>query len=193
LARTDERETILECGTGDLEIRPYSVKGSSPMRWFRLSIAWLMFAVTIIAVDCAALRKPGGFDDTSQIKKTGLVLTLNILAIGLFRILSRRDASHAQLKRFEISGLVVVILFALAPYLGFLEPLVGAIDRVVGAVSNRLVVLLWHPLSDFEYGDPFGRLVTYVVLIMLPAILLTALLSGLALAVALLWHVEPEP
>jgi hypothetical protein len=45
------------------------------MRWFRLSIAWLMFAVTIIAVDCAVLRMPGGLDDTSQIKKTGLVLT----------------------------------------------------------------------------------------------------------------------
>ena len=30
------------------------------MRWFRLSIAWLLFAMTIIAVDCAVLRKPGG-------------------------------------------------------------------------------------------------------------------------------------
>ena len=163
------------------------------MQRFRLSIAWLVFAVTIIAVDCAVLRKPGGQDDTSQIKKTGLVLTSSILAIGLFRILSRRDASHALLKRFEISGLVIVILFALAPYLGFLEPLVGEIDRVIGAISNRLVVLFWHPLSDFDHGDPFGRLVTYVVLLMMPAILLTALLSGLALAVALLWRVKPEP
>jgi hypothetical protein len=147
-----------------------------------------MFAVTILAVDFAVLRKPGGQDDTSQIKKTGLVLTSSLLAFGLFRILSRQDVSHPQLKRFEISGLVVVILFALAPYLGILEPLVGAIDRGIGAISNRLVILFWHPLSDFDYGDPFGRLVTYVVLIMLPAILLTALLSGLALALALLWH-----
>jgi hypothetical protein len=111
-------------------------------------------------------------------------------ASGLFRILLRRDISHAQLKRFEISGLVVVILFALAPYLGFLEPLVGAIDRAIGAMSNRLVILFLHPLSDFDYGDPFGRLVTYVILIMLPAILLTALLCGLALAGALVWRRE---
>ena len=158
------------------------------MRRLHLSIAWLMFAVTILAVDFAVLRKPGGQDNTSQIKKTGLVLTSSLLAFGLFRILSRRDVSHAQLKRFEISGLVVVILFALAPYLGFLEPLVDAIDRGIGVISNRLVILFWHPLSDFDYGDPFGRLVTYVVLIMLPAILLTALLSGLAWAVALLWR-----
>jgi hypothetical protein len=147
-----------------------------------------MLAVTIIAMDLAVLRKPGGRDDTSQIKKTSLVLTSSLLAIGLLRILSRRDVSRPLLKRFEISGLVIVILFALAPYLGFLEPLVGAIDRGIGAIGNRLVILFWHPLSDFDYGDPFGRLVTYVVLILLPAILLTALLAGLALSFALLWR-----
>jgi hypothetical protein len=100
----------------------------------------------------------------------------------------RPTPAHPRLKKFEISGLAVVILFALGPYLGPLEPLVGAIDRVIVAISNRLLIFFRHPLSDFDYGDPFGRLVTYVVLIMLPAILLAALLSGLALAVALLWR-----
>ncbi len=99
------------------------------MRRFHLSITWLMVAVTIIAVDCAVLRKPGGLDVTSQIKKTGLVLTSSILAIGLFRILSRRDASHAQLKRFEISGLVVIILFARWAGISAAEGRAGAVVR----------------------------------------------------------------
>jgi len=158
------------------------------MWWFRLSIAWLMAAVIILAVDCVALRAPGGSDDMSQIRKTGLVFTSSILAIGLFRILLRRDVSHPRLVRFETSGLVVVILFVLAPYLAYLEPLVGPVNRAIGAASNRLGILFWHPLSDFDYGDPFGRFLTYVIIILLPALLLTALLCGLALAGACLWR-----
>src|SRR5262245_7374074 len=113
------------------------------MRWFRLSIAWLMFAVTVIAVDCAVLRAPGGQDDVSQIRKTGLVFTASILAIGLFRILLRRDVSHPRLVRFEIFGLVIVMLFAIAPYLPIVEALASAVNRVIGAASNRLVILFW--------------------------------------------------
>ncbi len=63
------------------------------MRWFRPSIAWLMFAVAVIAVDCVVLRAPRGEEDASQIRKTGLVLMSDILAIGLVRILMR-GANH---------------------------------------------------------------------------------------------------
>ena len=111
----------------------------------------------------------------------------DILAIGLFRIFTRRYESYHVLVRFEISGLVVVILFVLAPYLMFCEPVVSATDRVIGAVSNRLVALFWHPLSDFDRGDPFGRFLTFAIIILIPAMLLAILLSGLAFAVALLW------
>jgi hypothetical protein len=54
-----------------------------------------MFAVTIIAVACAVLRKPGGLDDKSLIKKTGLVLMSSILAIGLIRMPDRRSSAFA--------------------------------------------------------------------------------------------------
>jgi hypothetical protein len=157
------------------------------MRWFRPLIAWLMFAVAVLAADCAVLRAPGGQDDVSIIRYTGLVLMSDFLAIGLFRIFTRRYESHRVLIRFEISGLVVIILFVLAPYLMFCKPVVSATDRVIGAVSNRLVALFSHPLSDFDRGDPFGRFVTFASIILVPAMLLASLLSGLAFAVALLW------
>jgi hypothetical protein len=157
------------------------------MRWFRPSIAWLMFAVAVLAADCALLRAPGGQDDVSIIRFTGLVLMSDILAIGLFRIITRRYDSHRILVRFEISGLVVIILFVLAPYLLFCEPVVSATDRVIGAVSNRLVALFWHALSDFVPGDPFGSFLTFAIIILIPAMLLAILLSGLAFAVAFLW------
>jgi hypothetical protein len=146
-----------------------------------------MFAVAVLAVDCVLLRAPGGRADVEQIGNTSLILMSDILAIGLFRVLTRRDESHIFLVRFEISGMVVVILFALASYLKFCEPVVGATNRVIGAVSDRLVDLFWHPLSDFDHGDPFGRSVTFVILILVPAILLTMLLSALSLVGAFLW------
>jgi len=174
-------------GNGDPEIKPDSMKAARAMRWFRPSIAWLMFAVAVLAVDCVLLRAPGGRADVELIWNTGLVLMSDILAIGLFRGLTRRDELHHFLVRFEISGLAVVVLFALAPYLMFCEPIVRAMNRVIGAVSNRLVILFWHPLSDFHYGDPIGRSLTFVILILVPAVLLTMLLSALALVGAFLW------
>ncbi len=173
---------------GELETTPSSMKATHAMWWFRPSIAWLMFAVAVLAVDCALLRAPGGRPDVELITNTGLVIMSDILAIGLFRIFMRRCESCRFLIRFEISGRLVVILFALVPYLEFCDPVVGAINRVIGAVSNRLVVLFWHPLSDFNYGDPFGRSLTFVILIFVPAMLLTMLLSAPALVGAFLWR-----
>ena len=145
-----------------------------------------MVAVAILAVDCVLLSVPQAVEaDVEQIGNTSLILMSDSLAIGLFRVLTRRDESHLFLVRFEISGLVVVILFALAPYLMFCEPVVGATNRVIGAVSNRLVELFWHPLSNFDHGDPFGRSLTFVILILVPAILLTMLLSALSLVESL--------
>ncbi len=158
------------------------------MRWFRPSIAWLMFAVAVLAVDCVLLRAPGGRANVELIRNTGLVITADILAIGLFRILTRRAESHLFLVRFEVSGLVVMILFALAPYMMFCEPVVAAINRVIGAASDRLLILFWHPLSEFDRADPFGRSLTFVILILVPAMLLTMLLSSLAWVGAFLWN-----
>ncbi len=90
--------------------------------------------------------------------------------------------------RFVLSGLAVVIVFVLAPYLTFCEPLVGAVDRVIGIVSTRLGYIFRHPLSDFAYGDPFGRFLAFAILILVPAMLLATLFCGLALAGALVWH-----
>ena len=157
------------------------------MTRFRTSIAWLMVVVTVIAVDCAWLRAPGGRDDVSLIRAAALILMSDFLAIGFFRILTRRYESHRFLVRFEISGLAVLILFALAPYLMFCEPVVLAIDRFIGAVSQVLVILFWHPLADIDSGDPFGRFLVYSIVILVPALLLTTLLSTLALAGAFLW------
>jgi hypothetical protein len=158
------------------------------MRWFRPSISWLMFAVAILAVDCVLLRAPGGRADVELIRNTGLVLMADILAIGLFRVFIRRDESHRFLVKFEISGLIVVILFVLAPYLMFCDPVIDATNRVIGAVSDCLLVIFWFPLSEFDHGDPFGRSLTLVILILVPAMLLTTLLSALALAGAFLWR-----
>ena len=70
----------------------------------------------------------------------------------------------------------------------FCEPLVRAINRAIGTVSARVVVIFWHPLSDFEYGDPFGRFLTFAILNLVPAMLLTLLFCILALAGPLLWR-----
>jgi hypothetical protein len=153
------------------------------MRRFRFSISWLMFAVTVMAVDAALLRTPGGRDTVSLIWITSLVLMCDVLAIGLFRVVTRRGESHPRLIRFEKSGLVVLLLCAIGPYLSFCEPVIAAVHGVIATVTDRLIVLFWHPLSDFDldHTNPFGRLVTYVIIIMFPAVLLTMLLSGLAL------------
>jgi hypothetical protein len=170
-----------ERGAGGLELKTGIMRGRSVTRWFRPSIAWLMFAVAVLAADCALLRAPGGQDDVSIIRYTGLVLMFDILAIGLFRIFTRRYESHRVLVRFEISGLVVIASFVLAPYLKFCEPVVSATDRGIGAVCDRLIGLFWHPLSDFDRGDLFGRFLTFVILVLVPAMLLTMLLSALSL------------
>jgi hypothetical protein len=153
------------------------------MRHFRLSISWLMFAVTVIAVDFAVLRNQGGRGTVALIWTTSFVLMCDVLAIGLFRILTHRGESHPRLIRFEKSGLVLLLLCAICLYLGFCQPVVAAVDGMIETVNDRLIVLFWHPLSDFDldHSNPFGRLVTYVVIVMFPAILLTMLLSGLAL------------
>jgi hypothetical protein len=158
------------------------------MRWFRPSIAWLMFSVTVIAVDCALLRAPGGQDDLSLIRATGLILMCDILAIGLFRILTRRNDAHPSLVRFEISGLVVVVLYALCPYLEFGRPILDGVDRlVIGPVHDRLIVLFWRFLSlDRDHRDSFGRVLSFVIVILVPAMLLAVLLSALGLAGAFL-------
>jgi hypothetical protein len=150
------------------------------MRRFRLSIFWLMFVVSLLAVNFALLRAPGGRDDVSLIKITGLIFMADILAIGLFRLLTRRGESHARLVRFEISGLVVVLFYVLCHSLSFFEPIRVALDGLIGFIDSRLIILFWHPLSDFDRGDPFGRLLTYAIVIMFPAILLTVLLVALA-------------
>jgi hypothetical protein len=159
------------------------------MRHFRLSISWLMFAVTVIAMDIALLRNQGGAGTVALIWTTSFVLTCDVLAIGLFRILTRRGESHPRLIRFEKSGLVVLFLCAICPYLSFCQPVVATVDALIGTVTDRLIVLFWHPLSDFDLDqrNPFGRLVTYIIIILFPAMLLTGLLSGLAL-IGVLMH-----
>ena len=75
---------------------------------------------------------------------------------------------------------MVVLLYVLCHSLGFFEPILLALDGLIGFVDSRLIILFWHPLSDFDRGDPFGRLLTYAIVIMFPAILLTVLLVALA-------------
>jgi hypothetical protein len=74
-------------------------------------------------------------------------------------------------------------LYALSPYLSFCEPLLAGEKSVIETVINRLIALFWHPLSDFDLdrGNQFGRLITYGIIMMIPAGLLSVLLSSFAL------------
>src|SRR4051794_27801596 len=131
------------------------------MRRVRISVAWLMFAVALTAVDFALLRSrelpfllftstpgtvlsdcfTGGRDHLSVIRFTSLVLLVDILAAGLYRILTRRGEAHPFLVGFELSGLAGVL---------FLFVLPGPASRAVGYAYWRLYdfLLVWQGVED---------------------------------------------
>jgi hypothetical protein len=146
--------------------------GRDVMRRGRLSISWVMFVVSLIAVDCALLRSPGGRDDLSTIRFTSLVFMGDFLAISLFRLITRRGEDHPFLVGFGLAGLVGILLLVVLPRL---------VSGAVLAIHDRLLVFFWHPVSDFDPGDPYGRFFTYMILIFIPAVLLTLPLLTLAL------------
>ena len=142
------------------------------MRRVRYSLAWIMFAVTLVAVDCAVLRSMGGSNDLAMIRLTGLVLMGNILALGSFRFLTHRKNPQPFLIWFEVTGLVTALLVGLFPRFG---------SGAILATHDRLMRFFWHPLSDFAHGDPFGRFLVFIVIILLPAVVATAPLVIIAL------------
>ncbi len=146
-----------------------------------------MLTVAVIAADCAILRTPGGGVDASYMSMTALVFMSDLLVIGLVHLLTHRADWRPFLVRLEISGLVVAALFALAYHLRLSEPLVRATNLFLGGVSNHLFLLFRQSLSGVDSEDPLGRLRILAVLAWLPAMVLSALLSGVALAGALLW------
>jgi hypothetical protein len=142
------------------------------MRRVKYSLAWIMFAVGLVAVDCAILRAMGGSDDLSIIRLTSLVLMGNILALGLFRFLTHRNHPQPFLIGFEVTGLATALLVGLLPRFG---------SGAILATHNHLKRFFWHPLSDFAHGDPFGRFLVFIILIVLPAVVTTAPLVIIAL------------
>src|SRR4051794_8040978 len=115
----------------------------------RTSLAWMMFAVALVAVDLAMLGSLGGRDDLSIIRFTALILVGNILALGLFGILRHRGRTRPFLVGFEVTGMAAVALLCLLPRLG---------SGAIMASHDRLLRLFWRTLSGIEPGDPLGRL-----------------------------------
>ena len=146
-----------------------------------------MLTVAVIAADCAILRTPGGGVDASYMSMTAIVFMSDLLVIGLVHLLTHRADPRPFLVRLEISWLVVATLFALAYHLRLSEPLVRTTNLFLGGVSNRLSLVFRHSLSGLDREHAWGRLRIFAALVWPPAVALAALLSGVALAVALLW------
>lgn len=91
--------------------------GKGSMKLPRTSIPMLCFVVMLTAVNCAwvhhQLRYPYksalGFDAVGF--DLGVLPMGNILAIGLYRILSRRERAVRRLVTMEIGGLVVLLAY----------------------------------------------------------------------------------
>ena len=79
----------------------------------RISMRALLFAVLLIAADCAIIRlgiaaMTGGIGLVFGL--FGVLPMANLLAIGAYRLVSRRAAGRRFLIGFELSGLVVILV-----------------------------------------------------------------------------------
>lgn len=153
----------------------------------RFSNARIMIIVAIVAVDCALLRvtSTGGRDDGSMAQATSLLIMSNILALGFFRILARRGERHPFLTGFVGSGLVGMLI-----YLGccYNTSVRQAQQAVQGSCASLISYLPRHILMDSgRRGNPLARMLLFVILIGIPAMVFTLGQLFVALITAILY------
>jgi hypothetical protein len=111
------------------------------MRLPRVSIANLMVMVLTIAADFALLRQIRScnhFDTAEErqgfLEAGGVFLMANILMVGLYRFVSRRNERKPFLIGFEVSGLVAMLTFI-------------AWNRILPQQTEKIIV----PVARFIY------------------------------------------
>ena len=149
------------------------------MRHFRLSISALMAIVLLIALDCMAfnilLNRPFFERQLSEVVFFGALPMANILAIGLFRLLTernRRGRTRSFLVGFEVFGGVVLVVFLACTWVAA-DPIHHGVDDVLRPLFLRpgnplflvgaVTLLLLPQLALASVGGWLGRTYRIVV------------------------------
>jgi hypothetical protein len=147
------------------------------MRRPRVRISGAMFLVVVVAVDCGLLRFAFSGKPVRAVCLAGVLLPANVLAYGIYRLVTARGSRRPFLLGFVVYGLaamLALLAYAWAAPTSFMEAAAAVLDPV----GRALEAVLPRALLESEWlRDAIG--VTFITVLLGLPVLAVAAFGGL--------------